>query len=148
MTDVEAATASADPRWETVLKLRKYDEAAKDASMSTPALHTILRPLLESQLDQSGTVDKTPRPYLLSREQLRRWEQSGIFPAILQYTINKNDKKKQKQKQKRLFSCPAWMPFSRFPSSETSVRAPHGRLVAFARRRAGSLPSSGHVGAP
>ena len=73
MTDAEASAAESDGRWPAVLRMRNYDEAAKDPAVPLPNLAQVLRPLLEANLSPSRPAP----PYVLSQEQARRLSETG-----------------------------------------------------------------------
>jgi hypothetical protein len=87
MSASEAAEAEADPRWPLVLRLRSFDEAAKDPLFRLPPLRAVIRELLRANVAE----DLTPATsrYVVSREQLRRWNLDGylvirnVFPIGL-----------------------------------------------------------------
>lgn len=77
MSPEEQARAEADPRWSRVLALRAADEAAKDPTRGAASLERwlmTLRPLISPRAE-----DAPGAHWLLSREQLRAWDQTGIL---------------------------------------------------------------------
>lgn len=89
MTASEAAEVEADPNWTTVIRMRGYDEAAKQAGLSAPSLHDDILPLVEAHVREyqaacqisapSATQMQTAPEYLLSREQLRYYAENGLL---------------------------------------------------------------------
>jgi len=88
MSEEEATMAESDDRWPNVLMMRYFDEAAKDPNMKIPNIKDILRPLLETSMDKyQHKQNNKIHPFLLSKEQLRRWDEDGYL--ILKNAIPK-----------------------------------------------------------
>ena len=89
MSEKECVECESDPRWELVLRMRRYDEAGKDPSApSTPPedfLTTMLENVKESLASQEAGTDKQfpvskfASSYVLSPEQLSFYDENGYL---------------------------------------------------------------------
>lgn len=78
MSAAEVASADADGRWSEVLRLRSYDEAAKDDYLYRNV--TIEDVFDEHRNSIMSMLNPTDR-YVLSTEQLRKWDKDGYLIA-------------------------------------------------------------------
>lgn len=79
MTASEAAEAAADPHWPIALRVRGYDERAKDPAMQTPGLEAFVSELENNLLRGGGSSSPHASIYLLSSEQVRMWNAKGAL---------------------------------------------------------------------
>ncbi|KAJ8599157.1 hypothetical protein CTAYLR_008307 [Chrysophaeum taylorii] len=84
MSPAEVAACDADPRWPEALRLRSYDEGAKEEEpykgFSIDAIFEEYMPAIERTFSpKKTTTTTTTRPYVLSAEQLRKWDEDGFL---------------------------------------------------------------------
>ena len=88
MTADEAQNAEKDARWPTVLKMRKYDEGAKEVGREVVSMEEIILPLIVNHVREHCAASSSSsslssslsfHKYLLSREQLRYFEENGVL---------------------------------------------------------------------
>jgi hypothetical protein len=88
MSAQEAAAAEADPQWETVLRMRRYDELAKEEGLQAPSLRDDVLPVVEALVrahQLTLTQPWQPAQYLLSREQLRYYAENGTRSSLIRH---------------------------------------------------------------
>ncbi|GAB5353924.1 hypothetical protein AAMO2058_000075800 [Amorphochlora amoebiformis] len=85
MSEEEACELEKDTRWETVIRFRNYDEAGKVHGMELPSVDSFMgeikRIIIHGQ-DEGGRQAQPSifaRSYVLSTEQLRRWDEDGML---------------------------------------------------------------------
>eukprot|EP00468_Gymnochlora_sp_CCMP2014_P003933 CAMPEP_0167761546 /NCGR_PEP_ID=MMETSP0110_2-20121227/12236_1 /TAXON_ID=629695 /ORGANISM="Gymnochlora sp., Strain CCMP2014" /LENGTH=485 /DNA_ID=CAMNT_0007648249 /DNA_START=73 /DNA_END=1530 /DNA_ORIENTATION=- len=82
MSEEEAGTLEKDGRWDAVLRFRTYDEAAKEEGKMIPSIDFFL-PTLYNMILRNSSISSHISPfagtYVLSPEQLRRWDEDGML---------------------------------------------------------------------
>jgi len=84
MTREEAEAAEADPHWSSVLRMRGYDEGAKEPGQPQPDVDKDIVPLVEAHVRAhtvSSAVSSSVQHvrYRLSTEQLRFYKERGLL---------------------------------------------------------------------
>jgi len=81
MTEEEASALEKDERWPTVLRFRTYDESAKEPNVKVPSVESFLPTIrsLITEANQKYLPSPYATTYVLSQEQLRRWDQDGML---------------------------------------------------------------------
>eukprot|EP00466_Bigelowiella_natans_P014568 jgi/Bigna1/126918/aug1.3_g1626 len=81
MSEEEAQSLEKDERWDAVLRFRTYDEAAKDPNSKDISVSSFFPTIQDLIVKESQDYSPSPfaSSYMLSKEQLRRWDEDGML---------------------------------------------------------------------
>lgn len=82
MNATECIQAENDPLWDAVLRMRQYDDDAKDIELYQPSIPNFYADALYSSLDHSKSYEDSPQlsyAFMLSDLQLSTWKNNGML---------------------------------------------------------------------